>query len=380
MRAHRRQDGHLQKRFGGWHLRYYATENGIRKSKSHRLCADHEKMSVVKQLREDFMRTRVNIGVENSGPVCVAEFWEKTYLPFIESNDNLKPSTVYGYRQVWNKHLKAHFGTLQFSDYKTHMMTNFLTDLARTLRQSTLNTIQWLASAIFAHAVATGACETNPIRDAKVLGKTIPKGITKSYSLEEIENVISALVDNSTAQLIVALTYFAGMRKGEIGALQWLDIDENCIHVRRAFSRGVLGEPKSKKSVRSIPLIQPVRGLLMLQRAKCGNGVLPLQSWVFSNTKGAALNLDNFALAVIQPALRKAGCEWTGFHAGRRGLGKKLKALTLNSTAGRDVFGHATTKVTEGHYEERPSEVASEDALRGMKLLEAEVTSGKKDK
>ena len=197
-----------------------------------------------------------------------------------------------------------------------------------------------------------------------VLGKTLSDGDTKSYTREEIEDVISALVDNQAAQLVMALSYFAGLRKGEIQGLKWSDIDDNFIHVRRAFSRGVEGAPKSKKSLRSIPIIQPVRGLLKLQRAKAGDGV-----WLFTNTEGNALNMDFFANTTIKPALRKAGCEWKGFHAGRRGLGTELRSITGNSTAARDVLGHTTTRVTEQHYEH----TLPEDALRGMRLLEAKV-------
>src|ERR1035438_6498605 len=207
----RYQEGYLRKRFGAWHVSYYITENGQRKLKSHRLCDDQQTKSHVKQLRDEYMRDHVNIGVENAGPMGVVEFWDKVYLPFIESTNNLKPSTVHGYKQVWNQHLKTHFGTLYLTDYKTHLMSNFLTGLAKTLRPRTLNSIKWLASAIFAHAVATGHAETNPIRDSKVLARTLGHGDTKSYTLEEIENVITALVGNVAAQLVMALSFFAGM-------------------------------------------------------------------------------------------------------------------------------------------------------------------------
>jgi integrase len=170
------------------------------------------------------------------------------------------------------------------------------------------------------------------------------------------------LVENVAAQLVMALSFFAGMRKGEIAVLQWGDIDANYIHIRRAVSRGIVGTPKSVKSLRAIPIIQPVRGLLKLQRAKSGDGV-----WVFPNTEGGALHLDLFATTTIKPALLKAGLIWKGYHAGRRGLGSELRSLTGDSTAGRDVLGHATTQVTEQHYEAR----LPETALKGMKLLEA---------
>lgn len=164
----------------------------------------------------------------------------------------------------------------------------------------------------------------------------------------------------------MALSFFAGMRKGEIWGLQWDDIDADYNHVRRAFSRGVVGTPTSKKSIRSLPIIQPVRGLLTLWRGKAGDGV-----WVITNSEGGAMNMDQFAREVIRPALRKAKLEWKGFHSGRRGLGTTLRSLTGNSTAGRDVLGHTTTRVTEQHYEH----TLPEDALRGMRLLETKVTA-----
>src|SRR5580704_2825076 len=225
----RYQDGHLVKRFGGWHVRYYVTENGVRKQKSHRLCDDTKNKSHAKQLRDDYLQKHVNIGGQNAGPLGVVDVWDKFYLPFIESSGKVKPATVHGYKQVFNQHLKLHFGTLTLSEYRTHNMSLFLTDLAKTLRPRTLNNIKWTASAIFDYAVASGNCETNPIRDARVLGKTLSDGDTKSYTLEEMENVISALVDRVDAQLVMALS-FCGLRKGEIWGLQWSDVDDNYVH------------------------------------------------------------------------------------------------------------------------------------------------------
>src|SRR5947209_5098266 len=140
------QEGYLRKRFGAWHLAYYIKENGQSKLKSHRLCDDSQTKSQAKQLRNEFLRTQVNVGEQNSGPIGVVDFWDNVYLPFIESSGSLKPATVWGYKQIWNQHLKSHFGTTHLSNYKTHMMSAFLTSLAKTHRPRTLNNIKWTAS------------------------------------------------------------------------------------------------------------------------------------------------------------------------------------------------------------------------------------------
>jgi integrase len=163
------------------------------------------------------------------------------------------------------------------------------------------------------------------------------------------------LVGDPVAQLAMGLTFFAGLRKGELQGLEWSDIDAKFIHIRRAIVRGIVGTPKTKKSVRSIPIIKPVA--LMLKAApRDGDRVF-------------AKNLMHIARFQIMPVLEKNNLEWKGFHAGRRGLGTQLRAITGNSTAGRDVLGHEDEEVTKDSYEAPlPAE-----ALAAMKLLEAKV-------
>jgi integrase len=362
----RHQQPRPVRRNGAYHARYYITENGSRVQKSHRLCAISDGANKAKQLLADFLADHVNVGKENYGPIGVVAFWDDVYLPFIEHQADLKPATVHGYKQVWRQHLKAHFGTICLHEYTTGKLSQLLTSLAKTKRPGTLASIKWLASAIFAHAVATDHCETNPCRDAKVLGKSLAKQQTGSYTLEEAENAITALVDHLQAQVVMALCFFLGLRKGEIAALKWEDFDGGfeCVHIRRAVSRGEVGLPKSNKSLRSIPIIKQVRTLLMLWRSKnSGDG------WVFKSERNTPLSLDLLAVSVIRPALMKAGVPWRGYHAGRRGLGAKLKALTGNSAAGRDMLGHFDERVTQEHYE-RP---LPETAAHGARLLEAQV-------
>jgi len=353
------------KRFGSYHVRYYITRDGVRVQKSHRLCPVTDGANKAKKLCTEFLKDHVNIGVQDSGPMGVVEFWDSIYQPFLDGgNSGLKPSTVHGYKQVWNQHLKSHFGTTNLTDYTTPMMSAFLTSLAKDHRPRTLNTIKWLASAIFMHAINTGHAVTNPIRDAMVHGKTLGHGDTKSYTLEEMENVITALVDDVQAQLIMALCFFGGLRRGEIAGLQWSDSDGEFIHIRRALSRGEVGEPKSKRARRPVPIIQPVRGLLMLWRAKCPSE----QVWMFQDPDGdGPLDLEVYAAQTIRPVLGKL---WKGYHAGRRGLGTTLKKITGNSTAGQNMLGHTTQRVTEAHYEH----ALPEEALRGMRLLEEKVS------
>jgi integrase len=63
------------------------------------------------------------------------------------------------------------------------------------------------------------------------------------------------------AWLTAAMT---GLRKGELVALRWRDIDwaASRIHVRKNYVRGEFGSPKSKRSTPSVPMADAVGGEL----------------------------------------------------------------------------------------------------------------------
>jgi integrase len=181
-------------------------------------------------------------------------------------------------------------------------------------------------------------------------------------TLEEIENIITALVVDPECQCIMALSFFAGLRRGEIQALQWGDIDADFIHLRRNIVRGQVTTLKGKEKTRTIPLVDPLRLSLMSWRVKWPTNS---DGWLFEKT------VEYTTRVHIIPIVTKAGCIWRGLHAGRRGLGTTLRKLTGNSTAGQNILGHTDEDVTKNHYE-KP---IPEEALRGMKLLEDQAKS-----
>jgi len=98
----RHQRGSIQEKAGAFYVVYRTTIDGLRKQVWHYLCDKNrntghgsKNATAVVELAEDHMRTINGSDGVVQQDSTVAEFWEKTYLPFI--TDNLKPSTVQGY-------------------------------------------------------------------------------------------------------------------------------------------------------------------------------------------------------------------------------------------------------------------------------------------
>jgi integrase len=269
----RYQQGYLYENHGAFFLRYYITANGKRVQKSELL---HEKDDLhfskkcpkIQALKQEVL-IRINGMQSPKSDTTVVDFWKDTYLPFIE--EHKKASTANGYKQIWNQHLQKHFDGHTLQEYRTHIASQFLLTLVKTQGLRTLNHIRSLMSGVFSHAVNLGVLDDNPCHGIKILGRVKQPKPTTHYTLEEAENIISALVDRVDCQLIMALSCFMGLRPSEIIGLQWSDFDEQHVHIRRAVVRGLVGTCKTPESAVSLPLVDRVRLFLNLWRDKCGN-------------------------------------------------------------------------------------------------------------
>jgi hypothetical protein len=97
----------------------------------------------------------------------ITDFWVSIYEPYVAKHK--RANTVHSYRVIWNKHFKAHFGDRELRAYQTPEATSFLSKLAETRGQRTVQHVRSLMSGIYSHAVAIGACKVNLIGDCKIL-------------------------------------------------------------------------------------------------------------------------------------------------------------------------------------------------------------------
>ncbi len=375
----RHQTGHIfESASGAFHVRYYTTEivDGLPKrvQKSHLLCRRDNKhfsktCKAVKLLRDDHMRT-INVDQAREADMLVSDFWDQRYLPFIK--ENMKASTVTGYLQIWNQHLKDHFGEMTLQSYRTHVGSTFLLSLTKTQGRSTLNHIRSLASGIFTHAINEGRLESNPWRDVRILGKVAAPKPTAHYTLEEAEDIISALVECVDCQLIIALSFFAGLRPSEIAGLKWEDFDAEAVNIRRANVKGVIGTTKTPESVATLPLLPQILVPLTLWRQKSGN---PESGWLFKNERGNPQDLADLVRRKIRPALFKAGLKWKGLYAGRRGAATAIIGLTGgNYAAAQELLRHKHMNTTLMFYKKQTQNALGD----GLKALQA--AAGKQEK
>ena len=119
-----------------------------------------------------------------------------------------------------------------------------------------------LLAAIFKHAVRFYGLGGNPCEQAGAVNAVRAKQEMQFWTLDEYQKAIAAM-DDIKARTAVTLLYWSGMRKGELLALLWSDIDLETgklsitKSLQRLNGKNVVTEPKTAKSNRIILLPEP---------------------------------------------------------------------------------------------------------------------------
>lgn len=195
--------------------------------------------------------------------------------------------------------------------------------------------------AIFSHARSRGWLETDPT--AAIERQQLRySGDYDFYSREEIEALVRAAASEQDAAVYLTAA-MAGLRRGELVALRWRDVDfaGQAIRVRANYSFGELVTPKSGK-VRTVPMVPDVaKALARLGQREWFTGA---EDPVFPGPAGG--HLDASALRRrYSAAVKLAGLRPLPFHSLRHYFG----SMAVNRATLVQVqawMGHAHIQTT----------------------------------
>lgn len=149
------------------------------------------------------------------------------------------------------------------------------------------------------------------------------------------------------AGTIIAVAAYTGVRKGELRGFLWENYDGEQVLISQSFWRGHALEPKTRQSRAPVPTIRELARRLDAHRRLSGN---PANGLMFPGPVGKPINLDALASEVVVPLVTKAGVQWHGWHAFRRGLATNLHQLGVSDKTIQRILRHSNVTVTQGCY------------------------------
>ena len=220
------------------------------------------------------------------------------------------------------------------------------------------------------HAIVCGCRKTDPFALTKAKGDAKPSrfsGNAKRIQTPIIDKIISHMAEGWALKAEFAAT--TGLRQGEQRALLWsdLDLENGRVSVVKAVKhRGEVGNPKTPKAVRTLPLTPKMK--TKLQELYLQSGRPALDSLVFPSTTGHILSCSRFLVA-IHKACDAAGVERIRWHDLRHYYASQiLQAFNNDLWTVTNLMGHESSKTTEtiyGHWldnKEKNDEIANKIA------------------
>jgi integrase len=347
------QNGTIVKRSGRWYVRYWERRNinGTVQQKRVSQCLGsvitRGKLppADIKAAAAEHLTAVTHSKVKPKHVTTIGDFVESKYLEWVKTKK--RPSTARSYSDIWKIHLKPICADAWLKNTRTYDVQGWLDSIDSSLSRSTHKHVKNLLSSIFKVAKQKGFFDgVNPVTDSAINSDAIAPEETYAYSLEEINGILVHL--SEPAATAFAIAAFSGLRVGEIEGLNWSDYRDGEIHVSRSIWNGLSSDPKTRKSAASVPVIKPLMERLEIHRLRYGNpvGSVPM----FTTGKGTRLSMHNVRERAILPALQKAGIQWHGWHACRRGLGSNLYHLGVPDMVIQRILRHANVSTTTGYY------------------------------
>jgi integrase len=178
--------------------------------------------------------------------------YSSLYLDF--KKHELKFSTLDKYTNIVRDRLNPIFGEMEVTNIRPSDIKKWLyalDDVGGKSKRIYLGVL----SGILQEALFDEVIDKNPVRNVRLPKFDRPK--IKPFSAEEVRKIM-ALTTNDNYRFYLAIAFYTGMRSGEIIGLKKIDIDfqKNTIRVERTRSRFGESTPKTKYSIREIPIIE----------------------------------------------------------------------------------------------------------------------------
>ena len=177
--------------------------------------------------------------------------------------DALAIQTLRGYKPAYRRAVEE-FGARSIKEIEPKDISLFLLRLGKLgYAQKTVANHRIVINQVFSHALTYGDVLINPCVASK-----IPKGLAKNKRYAASEEDERKVMATDHPFLVPRIALYTGMRRGEILALQWKDVDlkHNVISVNKSIgydsNSPFVKSPKTEAGNRLVPLLQPLRAIL----------------------------------------------------------------------------------------------------------------------
>lgn len=329
---------------GRWEGRYKCgySDNGKAKYRS----VYEKSYSAVKELLE---QEKVK---QNKNCSCKCSVGELLELWLEDEHNKVKESTYANYAMKLRKHILPRFSGMKYEALTAHHLNDFIREkLNSGLSEKYVSDIINLMKS----AARFGSRNYN--YPNKIEFVTLPKAEKTEKPLlnnDEQQRLQEELVrDQTPSNVGILLAYTTGIRIGELCALKWSDIDleksiltvsrtiQRVCNIGKSGTRLVMSSPKSRSSIREIPLPEFI--IPILKAAKTTD-----DCYILSGTQ--KLIEPRTMQYRFKSMLKRLSLPQVSFHSLRHQFATRCVELGFDVKTLSEILGHSSVEITLNRY------------------------------
>jgi integrase len=296
--------------------------------------------------------------------LSLAEAGER-YIHHVDRFRARKRTTVKNYRIVLRKHQVPFFAGRSLEAIDRRAVEAYQrAKLNEGLSPKTVSNHVRFLHGLFRYAIGQEWAIRNPVAGIEHPGDRDTTYDIRALSVEELEALLRAVPDDrlgATDRVLYVTAAMTGMRKGELQALRWIDVDwpAGVIRVRRSYGGGEFTAPKSRRSVRAVPMA--ARVATDLARHQQQSHYAGEHDLVFAHPQTGSPYDASKILKRFKDAMAAAGLRDARFHDLRHTFGTRMAAAGAPLRFIQEWMGHRDYKTTSiyADYAPDPSQGAA---------------------
>lgn len=263
----------------------------------------------------------------------------------------LKPSSYQRYSGFVQNHINDSIGLVSVLYLTTARIHEYaLGRLATGLAPQSVNAVL-----IFLHSVLKYGHQQYKLPLPEIVYLACKKKEMRVLSQDEQRRLVEYLLkDMDRCKLGVLVALYTGLRIGELCGLQWGDISDTGIKVRRTMQRlkkengtGTelyIGPPKTRSSIREIPIPSFLQELISANKPPAGG-----DAYFLSVNQADIIEPRNMQYK-FKKYVRAAGIDGANFHALRHTFATRCVECGFEIKSLSEILGHANVQTTLNKY------------------------------
>lgn len=305
------------------------------------------------------LRYKLDHGTYVSKTKLRLDDWFQTWLDEYKKN-RIKIGTYYSYQKYYKSMVKDKIGSKHLTDIRgehIQMLYNELTNEGYS--NSSIKIVSAVLNGCMEQALRNGLIERNPVKLAEL---PRDKGERKRQAMtREQQYTFMKYAQESYLYNFFVILLRTGLRNGEIRGLKYTDIDKKTgiLHISRTLKyiegKGYFEDtPKTRSSVRDIPLTQDTMDVLEKQRNYWHFEVELFGRYLFCDENGNPLSRDRVQAEInrITSKMRNDGYEIGHItpHVFRHTFATRAIEAGMQPQVLKTILGHSSLAMTMDLY------------------------------